>query len=916
MHKLSPIFVILLILSLIIGNVGLAKADSTVVVTPTNLGNWSFHQFVPTGTGAITDGPGTPPMGLGSARLTTSTNGGMSLRSNGYFSTRLDTLTRLEYSSYRATSDPSNNRSVTLQLEVDYDIDDPDSSKQGWLVYEPYRTAGAGNVMEDIWYTWDALNGKWYATDTPGTTICPQNNPCTITQLLSSYPDVGIRHNGYVQFVAGSAWGLAFTGHADALTIGVNGVNTTFDFELNDQPIVSAGGPYSGDEGSNVSLNGTATDLDGDQLSYTWSYTPGLDVDSGATCTFGDASALSTTFSCTDDGLFNLTLSVSDGVNPAASDNTTATLGNLDPAVNINSPAEGTSFFQGQQVDFSAQVEDSGDNDTLTCQVDWGDGASEDGVLIGDSCTASHQYSQPGVYTPTATTTDDDGGTHSDTTGITVLNVAPTVDITSPLDGDSFSTGSSLDLTADVSDPGVDDQLTCTVDWGDGETSDGIMTAGVCSASHTYAQPSGYLITVNVGDNHGESGSDTVSITVTNLAPTAEAGGPYTGGEGRTINISGSASDPEGNSLTYAWTYSPGSGVDAGTSCTFADPAAAVTSLSCTDNGSFTLTLTVEDGFNPPVIDSATLTLSNRAPVVIVNAPTDGSIFSVGEGVALAASFTDGGSNDTHTCKIAWGDGTTTSGSVAGGICSATHIYIAPGDFTLTATVKDDDLRSGSDSVGITVNAAPNSPPALEAGGPYTGGEGQPVNLTASADDPDEDALNYSWTYLSSEGVDPGTTCTFGNPAALATTFTCSDDGQFTLTLAVDDGHNPPVSDTASITVDNLPPVVTINEPGEVLTYVVGEAVNLDATFINPGGNDAHTCQINWGDGTTTDGLVSGNTCTGSHVYTGEGEYTLTATISDDDSSSGSASVDLTIATERQPAVFLPLMNKIWNSNH
>jgi len=111
---------------------------------------------------------------------------GMSLRSTSHYGTRLDALTRLEYSSYRASSDPNNNRTVKLQLEVDYDIDDPDSSKQGWLVYEPYLTAGAGTILEDTWYAWDALNGEWYATDTPGSTSCPQSSPCTITQLLSS----------------------------------------------------------------------------------------------------------------------------------------------------------------------------------------------------------------------------------------------------------------------------------------------------------------------------------------------------------------------------------------------------------------------------------------------------------------------------------------------------------------------------------------------------------------------------------------------------------------------------------------------------------------------------------------------------------------------------------------------------------
>ena len=710
MHKLTPIFAILLILSLLVGNVGTAKADSTVVVTPTNMGNWSFHQFVPTGSGEIMDGPDTPPLGFGSARLTSSPNGGMSLQSTDYSGMRLDALTRLEYSSYRATSDPNNNRTVTLQFEMDYDIDDPTKGVMGWLVFEPYWTGGSGTVMEDTWYTWNALTGKWYATDDIGTDLCTQSNPCTITELLSTYPDAGVRHNGVIRFAAGASWNLAFTGYADALTVGESGVNTTFDFETvvpNYPPTADAGGPYTGDEGSNVSIAGTASDLGGDPLTYGWTYTPGPSVDPGTTCTFGDAAALSTTFNCTDNGLFTLILAVNDGVNPATSDSTSAFLSNLAPVLNINLPVDGTSFPQGQQVDLSAQVEEPGDNDTLSCQVDWGDGTTTDGVLVGENCTANHTYIQPGDYTLTVTVTDDDGGSNSDTTGITVVNVSPTVDITIPVDSASFSTGTSVNLSADVFDPSGDDLLACTVDWGDGETSDGLITDGVCSASHVYAQPAEYLITVTVTDEDGGTTTDTVSINVTNLAPIVEAGGPYTGGEGSTTNLSGFATDSEGDSLTYAWTYTPTAAVDAGTTCTFADPTAAATGLSCTDNGSFTLSLTVDDGINPPVIDTASLTVNNLTPVVTIDEPADGSTYLFGEAVTLNATFTDPGGNDGHTCQVNWSDGAVTNGLISANACIASHTYTIQGEVTLTVTVSDDDGGNGSASVNLTISAEP-----------------------------------------------------------------------------------------------------------------------------------------------------------------------------------------------------------------
>ena len=141
-------------------------------------------------------------------------------------------------------------------------------------------------------------------------------------------------------------------------------------------------------------------------------------------------------------------------------------------------------------------------------------------------------------------------------------------------------------------------------------------------------------------------------------------------------------------------------------------------------------------------------------------------------------------------------------------------------------------------------------PPYCKAGGPYTGNEGQAINLTGSSSDPEGDPLIVAWTYTFEEGVEPGTTCTFGNPAAPATSFFCTDDGELSLTLTLDDGHNPPVSDTATITINNRPPVVTLDGMVGNPIFQVGEVVELDAPISDPGINDTLVCEVNWGDDT------------------------------------------------------------------
>ncbi len=65
----------------------------------------------------------------------------------------------------------------------------------------------------------------------------------------------------------------------------------------------------------------------------------------------------------------------------------------------------------------------------------------------------SYTYTTPGVYTARLTVTDSSGKTQSRTIPITVGNTAPTVTITTPVDGDFFEFGDSIPYTVTVTDP-------------------------------------------------------------------------------------------------------------------------------------------------------------------------------------------------------------------------------------------------------------------------------------------------------------------------------------------------------------------------------------------------------------------------------------------------------------------------------
>jgi len=216
-----------------------------------------------------------------------------------------------------------------------------------------------------------------------------------------------------------------------------------------------------------------------------------------------------------------------------------------------------------------------------------------------------------------------------------------------------------------------------------------------------------------------------------------------------------------------------------------------------------------------------------------------------------------------------------------------------PGDGSYTLRAKATD-KAGNASLVASATFTVNVPPKVSAGGPYTGNEGSAVQLTGTVS---SDATSMSWSYSAGPDVDTGATCTFGSPSSASTTFTCTDDGTYTVTLTASDGTNPPASNSTTVKLSNVAPVVVINSPLNGATMSHSIPVNLTSSYTDAGKNDSHTCQINWGDGAITNGTISetagsgSGKCTGSHAYSAAGSFTITVTVTDDDLGPGSAQI-------------------------
>jgi PKD repeat protein len=117
--------------------------------------------------------------------------------------------------------------------------------------------------------------------------------------------------------------------------------------------------------------------------------------------------------------------------------------------------------------------------------------------------------------------------------------------------------GDRLEVQASFSDANAGDTHTATIDWGDGSPAEpGTVDADKVSGSHAYVDDGAYTAILTVTDNDGASGSDTVSVTVANVPPSASAGGPYEGTPLAAVTFSAAATDPGArDTLEYAWDF-------------------------------------------------------------------------------------------------------------------------------------------------------------------------------------------------------------------------------------------------------------------------------------------------------------------------------------------------------------------------
>ncbi|WP_405415823.1 Ig-like domain-containing protein [Maribacter sp. Asnod1-A12] len=441
------------------------------------------------------------------------------------------------------------------------------------------------------------------------------------------------------------------------------------------------------------------------------------------------------------------------------------------------------------------------------------------------------------------------GGTTTPTPTPTT-NEAPTVNITSPSNGQNINEGSSVTVQLSSSDA-------------DGNISDHeiyvnnvlVDTDGVNYSPYTISniQSGSYTIRAVVTDSNGESDSSTVSITVdddnddtdptpdpdpdptpptSNSAPSVSFtnlsnGQSFTAGSNVSVNLN--SSDSDGSIVTHQ-IFVNDALVDTDGSSYTSHIIEGITAGSysiratVTDNSgettSNTVVITVFDDDEP--VTNPTPPSSDDAPSVSFTNLTNGQSFTAGADVSVNLNATDSDGSVVKYEIFVNGSLVDTDGS------NYTPYVISSasaGNYEISATVTDDDNNTNTASVNIVVGSGGTTPTPPTNGNQaptvqitslsegQTISIGQEVFVSVTANDSDGTVTMYQ-VYINGDLVDTDGAVYTSHP------FQESSSGNYQIEVVVTDDKGATGSDLVNVVVGSVSNPTTPTVPSLTLNLI------------------------------------------------------------------------------------------------
>jgi hypothetical protein len=546
---------------------------------------------------------------------------------------------------------------------------------------------------------------------------------CGANGTLQGSPTIGASSGSFqCRFSDGPAFSLVEAKVNDG-TDDSNGLSENVEVK-NVAPTVNLSGPNTADEGTTKEYTFTLADPGDD--SFTFVSGPPTDY---PTCgaygqLLGSPTVAGGSFQCYfPDGPKTTSVAIKvqddDGGVSAPDveqvDIISVTIANVPPTV--TAPAN-QNADEGQSKSFTlGSFDDPGADADWKVDVSWGDTSLEPQFTVGSSGVIpahSHAYADNGTYTVTVTVTDKDGASDSNTFQVAVANVAPTAEFTNngPVDE-----GSSFLLTMsngdDVSSTDKAAKFEFAFDCGDGSGYGAYSSPAALSASANCSTSDNGTRSVKarIKDKDGGVTEYTASVTVTNVAPTAEFtnNGPVDEGSSFTLTMSNGddvSSADKAAKFEFSFDCGDGSGYGA-----YSSPAALSASANCStsDNGTRSVRAKIRDKDGGVREYTGSVTVKNVAPTVsFVSGATSAN---EGDTKSYSYSWTDPSSADTFpNHSVDCGPKGTALNEIYTAVSKTGSFDCRFGDdsgggtFAVKATVKDDDGGEGSDTKQVDVD--------------------------------------------------------------------------------------------------------------------------------------------------------------------------------------------------------------------
>ncbi len=636
-------------------------------------------------------------------------------------------------------------------------------------------------------------------------------------------------------------------GGSDSITVTINLT------DANDAPTFTEGEsatrsvPENSGANVNVGLPLSATDQDGDTLTYTLS---GTDADSfEIVASSGQLTTKSgVSYDLEAKASYSVTVTATD---PDSAADTIAVTVNLTDANDAPTFTEGDSTTRslaentaaGQNVGAAVSATDQ-DTDTLTYTLTGTDAGSFEIVASSGQLTTksgvSYDLEAKASYSVTVTATDPDSA--ADT-------IAVTVNLTDANDAPVFSegaiatrsvaenSGANVNVGAAVSATDQDgDTLTYTLTGTDAESFEINASTGQLTTksgvSYDLETKASYSVTVTATDP--DSAADTIAVTINltdaNDAPTFTEGESATRSlaentaAGQNVGAAVSATDQDGNTLTYTL-----SGTDADSFEVVASSGQLTTKsgvsydLETKASYAVTVTATDPDSAADTIAVTINLTDANDAPTFTegdsaTRSVPENSGANVNVGLPLAATDQDGNTltytltgDDAGSFEIVASSGQLTTKS------GVSYDLETKASYTVTVGVSD---GTAADSIAVTINLTDvnDAPTFSEADStmrslPENSGANVNVGAAVSATDQDGDTLTYTLTGTDAESFEINAS-TGQLTTKSGVSYDLETKASYMVTVGVSDGT---AADTIAVTIN-------VTDANDAPTFTEGDS--------------------------------------------------------------------------------------------